>query len=60
MGFDLASSIQAYLATGKVERLPNALFMDGESVSAESRQSMPTWDPGTGRIFSEFFSRMQA
>ena len=54
MGFDLASSIQAYLATGKVERLPNALFMDGESVAAESRQSMPTWDPGTGRIFSEF------
>ena len=56
MSFDLATSIQNYLTTGKVEGLPNALFMEGQSVAAESRQMMPTWDPGTGRVFSEFAS----
>lgn len=56
MSFDLATSIQNYLTTGKVEGLPNALFMEGQSVAAKSRQMMPTWDPGTGRVFSEFAS----
>jgi hypothetical protein len=51
MSFDLATSIQNYLTTGKVEGLPNALFMEGQSVAAESRQMMPTWDPGEGRVF---------
>ena len=54
MSFDLMTSIQKYLATGKVDGLPHALFIDGEFYSAESRQSMPTCDPGTGRVFSEF------
>jgi acyl-CoA reductase-like NAD-dependent aldehyde dehydrogenase len=30
--------------------------MEGQSVAAESRQMMPTWDPGKGRVFSEFAS----
>ena len=54
MSFDLARSIQDYLATGKLDGLPNELIIDGESVAAQSRQSMPTWDPGTGHVFSEF------
>ena len=54
MNFDLATTVRDYLATGKVSGLPHALFMDGVFHAAESRQSMPTWDPGTGRVFSEF------
>ena len=54
MSFDLATGVRDYLATGKVSGLPHALFMDGVFHAAESRQSMPTWDPGTGRVFSEF------
>ena len=54
MAFDLATSVKDYLATGKVEGLPNALFIDGESVAAESRQAMATWDPATARVFAEF------
>jgi len=51
---DTAGHVAAYFATGTIAGLPQGHFIDGRSVAAAAGARMPSYDPGTGKIFAEF------
>lgn len=51
---DTTGHVESYFATGTIAGLPQGHFIDGRIVAAAVGARMPSYDPGTGKVFAEF------